>query len=565
MGLFVSGSRATLRVSALSGGFVLVATGLFAQANHKHYDVSPEALKPAPSGALAPRLQNLGGHVFPVSVRVKRAQLFVSQGVNLAYAFNHAEAGRSFREAARLDPSCAMAYWGQAYVLGPNINVPMNPDDEPKAHELAQKALSMKAKVTPRERAYIEAVATRYTGNKEDRAAGDKAYAEAMRGVVKAFPIDLDAATMFAESLMDLHPWGYWTPDGRPTEGTADAQQALESVLSRNKNHPGANHLWIHLVEATTTPERAEASADRLRALVPGAGHMVHMPAHVYVRVGRYADASTANEKAIAADEDYIAQCRAQGVYPMAYYPHNLHFLWWASTSEGRSQVALAAARKAASQVSDEMLAALPVLAGFRVVPYYALTRFGQWDAMLAEPDPGDKQAFLKGVWHYARGMAFSGKGQLDEAEKELAAVQALLGDPSLQTPLFSPNTGIAVLSIAPEVLAGDIAGKRKEYDKAIAHLERAVRLEDGLVYTEPSEWHYPPRLMLGELLLEANRPHEAEIVYWEDLKRNRDNAWSLFGLAQALKAQNKDAAGVDARFQKAWTRADMTLTASRF
>jgi tetratricopeptide (TPR) repeat protein len=458
-----------------------------------------------------------------------------------------------------------MAYWGQAYVLGPNINVPMNPDDEPKAYELAQKALTMKAKVTARERAYIEALATRYTGKKEDRGARDKAFAEAMRGVSKRYPNDLDAATIFAESLMDLHPWGYWTPDGRPTEGTLDAQQALESVMSRNQNHPGANHLWIHLVEATTTPERAEPAADRLRGLVPGAGHMVHMPAHIYVRVGRYADASTANEKAIDADEDYIAQCRAQGVYPMAYYPHNLHFLWWASSSEGRSQVALAAARKAAGQVSDEMLAKLPILAGFRVVPYFALTRFGQWDAMLAEPDPGDKQVFLKGVWHYARGISFAGKGQLADAEKELASLQALLDDPSLQTPLFSPNTGIAILSIAPDVLAGDIAGKRKEYDKAIAHLERAVRLEDGLVYTEPSEWHYPPRLLLGALLLEAGRPREAEIVYWEDLKRNRDNAWSLFGLGQALTAQNKDASSAVARFQKAWTRADTTLTASRF
>lgn len=550
---------------ALSSAFVLAATGAFAQANHKHYEASPETLKPAPSGALAPRLQSLGSYAFPVTTRVKRAQLFVNQGVNLAYAFNHAEAGRAFREAARLDPSCAMAIWGQAYVLGPNINVPMSPDDEPLAHELAQKALSMKARVTPRERAYIGALATRYTGKKQDRAAGDKAFAEAMRGVSKRYPNDLDAATIFAESLMDLRPWGYWTPDGQPTEGTLDAQQALESVMARNKNHPGANHLWIHLVEATTTPERAEASADRLRGLVPGAGHMVHMPAHIYVRVGRYADASTANEQAIDADEDYIAQCRAQGIYPMAYYPHNLHFLWWAASSEGRSKVALDAARRAAGQVSDEMLANLPMLAGFRVVPYFALTRFGQWDAMLAEPDPGDKQAFLKGIWHYSRGVSFAGKGQLEDAEKELFALQALLGDASLENPLFSPNTGISILSIAPEALAGDIAGKRKEYDRAIAHLERAVRLQDGLVYTEPSEWHYPPRLLLGALLLEAGRPREAEIVYWEDLKRNRENAWSLIGLAQALKAQNKDAAAIDARFQRAWARADTPLTASRF
>jgi len=273
------------------------------------------------------------------------------------------------------------------------------------------------------------------------------------------------------------------------------------------------------------------------------------------------------NELAIAADEDYISQCRAQGLYPMAYFPHNIHFLWFAATAEGRSKLAIEAARKAASRVDDETLKQVPLLAGFRVVPYFALTRFGKWDEMLREAEPPDTSAYLRGMWHYARGVAFVGKGELDAAEQELAKLQDTLKDESLDQPLFSLNTGRAVLSIAPEVLSGEIAAARKNYDAAIAHLERAVRLEDALVYTEPAEWHYPPRHALGAVLLEAKRPGEAETVYWEDLKRNRENGWALFGLIQALKAQGKndDAALVEARFKKAWARADVTLTASRF
>jgi tetratricopeptide (TPR) repeat protein len=300
---------------------------------------------------------------------------------------------------------------------------------------------------------------------------------------------------------------------------------------------------------------------------MPAAGHMVHMPAHIYQRVGRYADAQRSNELAIAADEDYISQCRAQGLYPMAYYPHNLHFLWFAATAEGNSKLAIEAARKAASQVSDETLKAVPLLAGFRVVPYYALTRFGKWDEMLREPEPPATSAYLRGMWHYARGTAFLGKGQTNDGEQEFAKLTELMADKSLDGPLFSPNTARAVLTIGQEVLAGEIAAAKKNYDPGIAHLERAVRLEDALVYTEPAEFHYPPRLALGAVLLEAGRPAEAETVYWEDLRRNKENGWALFGLTQALKAQGKndDAALVEARFKKAWSRADVTLSASRF
>jgi hypothetical protein len=553
-------------------GFVVAAVGLAptvrAQApQHKHYEKTAEAEKPAPTGELAPRLQNLGTHTFPVTTRSRQAQRFIDQGLRLSYAFNHAEAGRSFREAARLDPGCAMAYWGQALVLGPNINVPMAPDDEPKAYELAQKALAMKARATPRERAYIEALALRYSGQAAERATRDRAYADAMRALMKRHPSDLDAATLYAEAVMDLRPWGYWMPDGTAYAETPEAVTVIESVLKRNPSHPGANHLYIHLMEPTADAARAEAAADRLLKLMPGAGHIVHMPSHIYMRVGRYADASASNEQAVLADEDYIAQCRAQGIYPMGYYPHNIHFLWSSSAMEGRSQAAIDAARKVASKVSDEAMAETPLLAGFKVVPYYALTRFGRWDEMLAEPPPDDRFLYLKGTWQYARGLAHVGKGRLDDAEKDLAEVRRIAADPALEFNLFSPNTAAAIFAIAPEVLAGEIAARRQEHERAIAHLERAVRLEDGLVYTEPAEWHYPVRHALAAVLLASGRAREAETVYWEDLRRNPENGWSLFGLAQALKAQKRDAdaALVEARLAKAWARADVKVPASRF
>ena len=458
------------------------------------------------------------------------------------------------------------AYWGEALALGPNINAPMDPNNEPKALEVIQKALSLKSKASARDQALIDALAQRYSGRAEDRKARDEAYANAMREVHLRFPDDQDIAMLYVESVMDLRPWGYWERDGTPYARTAEIVALTEKVIARNPQHPGALHLYIHLMEAYAA-NKAEPAADRLLTLMPAAGHMVHMPAHIYQRVGRYADAVRSNELAIAADEDYISQCRAQGLYPMAYYPHNLHFLWFAATAEGRSKMAIEAARKAASQVNDETLKAVPLLAGFRVVPYYALTRFGKWDEMLREPEPPAISAYLTGMWHYNRGTAFLGKGQTDAAAQELVKLKAMLADKSLDQPLFSPNTGHMVLSIASEVLDGEVTASKKNYDEAIAHLERAVRLEDALVYTEPAEFHFPPRHALGAILLEANRPAEAETVYWEDLKRNRQNGWALFGLLQALKAQGKndDAALVEARFKKAWAQADVTLASSRF
>jgi tetratricopeptide (TPR) repeat protein len=536
---------------------------------HQHYLPLNAPPQPGPGGILAPRLQNLGTHRFPVTTRSARAQQFVNQGLNLTYGFNHAEAGRAFAEAARLDPTCAMAYWGQALVLGPNINGAMAPEAEPRALELVQQAMARRTRATPRERAYIEALSARYTGQPADRQRADSAYAEAMRGVQRRFPADLDAATLFAESLMDLRPWNYWTRDGLPYAETSEAVAALERVMSKHRSHPGALHYWIHLWEPTKTPERAEQEADRLLPLMPGAGHIIHMPAHIYLRVGRYVDAVTANQQAVAADEDYIAQCRAQGVYPLGYYPHNIHFVWMGASMSGQGALAVASARKLAAAVPHEALASSPPLQSFLIVPYYALVRFGRWDEILAEPAPVHDTIFTRGAWHFARGMAFSAKGQGDEAAAELAALRRIAGAPALPAlPASSSlNTPDMILRIAPEVLEGEIAARRKEFDRALLHLDRAVRLEDALAYTEPPDWPASVRLTLGAVLLEAGRAVEAEAVYWEDLRRNPENGWGLFGLTRALAAQGKkgEAAAVQRRFEKAWSAADVVLTASRF
>jgi tetratricopeptide (TPR) repeat protein len=542
----------------------LAAPALQAQ-THKHYEENEQAAQPGPNGAFAPLLQGLGAHTFPVTTKSSQAQLYVSQGVNLAYGFNHAEAGRAFREAARLDPECAMAYWGQALVLGPNINAAMDSNDEPKAHELAQKALALKGTASPREQALIEALVRRYTGSPDDRPAANKAYAEAMRTAWQQFPADDDIAALYAEAVMDRRPWAYWRPDGTPKDGTLEIASLLESVIQRNPRHPLALHLYIHLMEPVA-PAKAELAADLLGPLMPGAGHMVHMPSHIYQRVGRYADAVRVNELASQADESYLTQCRVQGFYAMAYYPHNVHFIWSAAAMDGRGQLAIDSARKVAARIDDATLAELPLTAGFRVVPYFALTRFGRWDEMLKEPEPPASSLFLLGAWHYARGLAFLAKGDLSAAETSLAELRRIAGDKELEYTLFSTNTAARILAIAPEVLAGELAAARKSWDAAIGHLDRAVRLEDGLDYTEPAEWHYPPRHALGAVLLEAGRPAEAETVYWEDLKRNSENGWALLGLSRALADQGKTemAAFARQRYEKAWTRADVKPRGSR-
>ena len=352
--------------------------------------------------------------------------------------------------------------------------------------------------------------------------------------------------------------------DGRPYGETREVEAQLTRVLSEHPSHPGALHLWIHLWEATDTPERAEAEADRLLPLMPGAGHIVHMPAHIYHRVGRYEDVIKVNIQAAKADEDYIAQCRAQGLYPLGYYPHNLHFIWMGATAAGQGQLALDSAKRLAAAVPRDALGTVPILQGFLVVPYWSMVRFEKWDDILNDRGPEHDSAFTRGVWHYARAMALTAKDRIPEAEQELQKLQAVLKDPALNGQVtFSSNTGTGILRIAPEVIAGRIAAKRQQWDQAVLHYDRAIRYEDALIYTEPHDWHAPVRQDLGHVLLAAGRPDEAEVVFWEDLRRFPENGWSLRGLVQALQAQGKkdDAALAQARLEKAWKNADVQRT----
>ena len=556
----------SIRGAVAAVGIAILAIGLPGCAET---DPVKDVRTTAVPGQLAPRLQNLGNHKFPATTSSDRARLFIDQGMMLAYGFNHREAKRSFKEAARLDPEAAMAYWGMAFVLGPNINLEMAPEAEPEAYELIQKAIALKQNVNGREQAFIDAMATRYTDSASpDRQALDRAYAEAMKKLSQRYPDDLDAATLYAESVMNLSPWDYWSRDFQPYPNTLEVKRVLESVLKRNPNHPGAIHLYIHLVEYAR-PQLAEEAAERLWKLAPGAGHLVHMPSHIFRRIGRYEDASRSNQDAIAADEDYIVQCRAQGVYPLAYYPHNIHFLWDSASMQGRSRTAIDAARKSSSRVPENAWREIPLLHQFLVAPLFAYTRFGQWEAILNEPRPPEDSLFWTGVWHYARGLAFTAQGSLDQAEGELKSLQQIAEHDSMQNyrVTFSRNGARAILEIADEVLRGEIAAKQGDFKEALACLHRAALLEDNLIYNEPPDWHVPVRQALGAVLLKAGRAAEAESIYWQDLEKNRENGWALFGLMQSLRAQgkNEQAEAVEKRFIRAWKHADIKLTSSRF
>ncbi len=519
---------------------------------------------------IAPLLNGMGTHHHQVSTRSPQAQRYFDQGLVLSFGFNHKEAARSFQQAQVLDPECAMCFWGEALVLGPNINAGMDAADNPRAYAAAQTALALKEKATEREQAYIEAVARRYTGTiPDDRRALDHAYAEAMGEVTRRFPDDPDAASLYAEALMDTTPWDYWEKDGSPKPATRMILSTLESVLAAHPDHPLANHLYIHAVEKVH-PERGIAAADRLQDLVPGAGHLVHMPGHIYIRVGRYEEAVLANEKASAADDAYIAQCHAQGLYPVAYMPHNHHFLAAAASFIGASGKALNAARHMQAH-QDQQLMRKPgyaTLQHYWVMPYFAMVRFGRWDELLAEPKPADDLVYATGIWHYARGLAQARTVDLEGARQSLTALTSIADDPEMAaTRIWETNTMAQILAIAREVLAGEIAMEDCQPEVAVGHLEAAVILEDGLTYVEPSDWYVPVRHNLGMALLAVDRPAEAEAVYRKDLEIYPDNGWSLLGLEQSLSAQGKaaDAERVRDRFQQVWAGADIEIQTSRF
>jgi tetratricopeptide (TPR) repeat protein len=515
---------------------------------------------------VAPELSGLGTIHMPVTTAVPKAQTFFNQGIRLLYAFNHQEARRAFQEAARLDPQLAMAHWGVALTLAPNLNAAMSAENGRAAYAAIGDARRRASAASARERALIEALAARFAAKPEaPRPPLDRAYADAMATVAANHPGDADVQTLYADAVMNTMPWDYWQKDGAPKPATATISALLERVIAAHPDHAGAHHYYIHLWEASTTPERAEASADRLGGLMPAAGHMVHMPAHIYLRVGRYADAAEANVRAIAADEDYLAQCQAQGLYPVSYYPHNLHFLWAAATFEGRSAVAIDAARQVAAKVPHHHAGAVPWTADFPVTPWLAYIRFGQWPQMLTEPKPPSGEPYATGIWHYGRALAFVARGQAARAESELAALIKVLDHQAFKTTLKDLPL-LTNLQIATRIVRGELAARAHRADEAIKIVTEAVALEDGIPYNEPPVWHQPPRHVLGALLLEAGRAKEAEQVYRADLVRFRENGWSLFGLWQSLVAQGRadDAAAVRARFDKAWARADVTLTSSR-
>lgn len=520
----------------------------------------------------APLFDGMGNHQHDITTRDPDAQRYFNQGLIIDFAFNHAESARSFRAAQTLDPDCAMCYWGEALALGPNINVTsngkvvMSDDERINAYAAIQKAVALKGNASEAEQDYIDALATRYNGDiGSDREPLDEAYVTAMRALYQKYPEDDDAASLFAESMMNTMPWDYWVDGDNPKPLTEEVLAALEGVLERNPNHPLAIHLYIHAVEASSSPERAEGPADTLANLVPGAGHLVHMPSHIYWRVGRYADASMANVKAAAVDEAYIAACNAQGFYPAAYYPHNIHFLWAASSMEGRSAVSIEAARKVAANVRLEMIEQFPGVEFFNTIPLLALTQFGHWDEVLAEPQPPANLEYSNAIWHYVRATAYARKGDLENARAEHEKLIPLRDETDVVflDSIYYPAT--MLLTIADALVRGEIAMAENNYDEAIAQYRIAVETQDELPYTEPPFWYYPTRQSLGKALLAAGNAAEAENVYRADLENYPRNGWSLYGLIQALEAQEKDASTVQEQFEKIWAAADVTLSASRF
>ncbi len=501
-----------------------------------------------------------------ISTRNAEAQKFFDQGLTFVYAFNHDEAVRSFRKAAALDPASPMPHWGIALALGPNINLDVDPAREKAAYDAAQQALRLSRRAPVNERAYVQALVKRYSNNpKADLKALAVQYADAMRALAKAYPNDDDAATLFAESLMDLRPWQLWM-NGRPAEGTAEIVAVLERVLGRNPRHVGANHYYIHAIEASLSPERALASAKRLETLVPAAGHLVHMPAHIYMRTGNYAGALTANAVAAEVDRRYIEATSAGGFYPAMYYNHNLDFLASAAMMTGQYAVA----RKAADEVTQNaagMMADMPMLEPFAAKTLYVLLRFARWDEVLALPKPDAKAQLLTALYHYGRGVAHSMKGQAADAEADRTEFQAAQRLVPADT-AWNLNSAQTVLAVAGAALDARIATARNDIESAITAWQKANAAEDALSYNEPADWYYPTRESLGALYLKAERFPQARDVFREDLERNPDNPRSLLGLSLALAGsypEDRNIFGLRGRFSTAWENADVQLNVTDY
>jgi len=550
--------------SPRSGSIVLSALLLAAAAASAQAPAPAPAAAPPPSPvpAAPPLLETLGSYHRAVTTASPEAQRYFDQGLRLLFAFALEEAQLSFEAAARLDPACAGCWWGVAMSLGPHINVPGMPDRTLAAHRAIAKALALAPRATPVEQALIAAAAKRSAdpapADKAGQAALDQAYAGAMREVSRRFPGDLDAAALYAEALMDVHPWDYWQPGGAPQPWTAEILATLEEVLRRDPGHPGANHYYIHAVEASPHPERAVAAAERLSNLMPGAAHLVHMPSHIYARIGRYADASAANRRAIAADQTFIERFHPQGFY-MMYATHNHQFLWSTALMEGRGAEALEQARAAAAMLPAEALRAMPGFDGGLEMPTWTLVRSGRFADALREPPPPADLAYANAAWHAARGIALAASGKPADAEPERRAVAAALASIPADAPQGF-NTSRSLLAVALPLLDGEIAAARGQRPAAAAKLREAVAAEDALRYDEPSDWYFPLRPRLAALLLAADRPAEAQAVCEDDLRRHPENGWALAVLAESLRRQQKpaDAQRAEQRLARAWATADL-------
>ena len=516
---------------------------------------------PASSGV--PLYDNLGDHHYEITTSVPRAQQYFDQGLRLYYAFNHAEAVRSLREAQRLDPTCAMCWWAEALAWGPNINLAMDSVSGVAAYAALQGALERRAHASPKEGALIDALAVRYAPvPPADRAALDEAYATAMERLSERHPDDNDIAVLAAEAQMDLRPWDYWTAAGQPQPGMAGALARLERVVEADPRHPGACHFYIHAVEKLY-PERAVPCAERLAALMPGAGHLVHMPGHIYIRVGRYLDAVRANQHAVHADETYIQDQRpGVGMYTAGYYPHNYDFMAFAAMMIGRSADAVGAAEKVAGLIPPEAFGTpgMDFLEHWSVRPLQLRVRFARWDEILATPAPPESRPHARAIWHYAHGRASAAKGDLAGARQDLERLRAILGGSAIQGKRMEFNESAAILRIAERVLTGWVEAEAERWDAAVAALRQAVEAEDALTYGEPPEWTVPTRQELGAAQLAAERAADAERTFRADLDRFPANGWSLAGLAASLRAQGKtaEAARVEAELQQVWSTADV-------
>lgn len=504
----------------------------------------------------------MGHHHHAIHTKSAEAQKFFDQGLTLVYGFNHEEAVRSFRQAADLDPQAAMPWWGVALAVGPNYNLDVDPGREKAAYDAIQKAQALSANGPPSERAYVQALARRYSNDPNtDLKKLALNYKAAMHDLARAYPEDLDAATLYAESMMDLNPWQLWTADGKPGENTEEIVAVLESVLQRDPQHIGANHYYIHAMEASPHPERALMSAERLNTLVPAAGHLVHMPAHIYERVGFFDQAVKANEAGAAADRNYLRSAGSDGgMYGLMYYSHNLHFLSIAASMQGNFAQSKAAADQLVANVAPSVKQ-MRMLDWFMPVPDYVLVRFGRWDdiARLPEPDPG--LSISHAAWNYARGAAFAAQGRVAQAQAERDALARAVSKQPADA-MYGFNTARNVLGIAVEILDARLAAAQGKTTEAVNHWRAAVADQDALACDEPADWYYPVRESLGGALLRDGQNGEAEKVFRADLERNPRNPRSLFGLREALNAQGKlaDAEWVSAQFEEAWKNADVQL-----